>query len=341
MIIADEASGIPDPVFIPLEGAMTQEDNRVLLIGNMTKNSGYFYDTHFHSEIKRAWKKLHWDSRYSTNVASDYPEYMATKYGEDSNVFKIRVAGDPPLDAENTLIPLAWALQCIGNETLDNPEEPLYLGVDVARYGEDKSIILPRKGLKILPWEEFSGMNTIDLAGHIVTTFNDLKAEGAGVDEIGVGGGVVDWLHKLPDGHKIFHGISTSISSSDITKYNRLRDELWIRMRDNCMKMKYSFPAGNKREEEMSNELCNELAQPTYEFNLQGGFKVEGKRKMKIRGVTSPNIADALGLTEYFYSMAYRLWATPKIKMNKKSVQPQAPMYYHRRTGKSKSWMAA
>jgi len=89
LIIADEASGIPDPVFIPLEGAMTQEDNKVLLIGNMTRNSGYFYDTHFHSEIKRDWKKLHWDSRYSSNVSADYPKYMATKYGEESNVFKI------------------------------------------------------------------------------------------------------------------------------------------------------------------------------------------------------------------------------------------------------------
>ena len=48
LIVADEASGIPDPVYIPLEGALTQEDNRVLLIGNMTQNAGYFYDSHFH-----------------------------------------------------------------------------------------------------------------------------------------------------------------------------------------------------------------------------------------------------------------------------------------------------
>ena len=223
----------------------------------------------------------------------------------------------------------------------DNPEEPLYLGVDVARYGEDKSIILPRKGLIIKPWEEFSGMNTIDLAGHVIKTFNDLQAEGAGIDEIGVGAGVVDWLHKRPGGHKIFHGINTAMKSSDTAKYNRLRDELWLGMREKCMKMQYSFPAGTKLEEEMSNELANELAQPTYEFNSQGGFVVENKRKMKIRGVASPNIADALGLTEYFYNMAYRLWSSPKVKEDKKSNQPQPPKYYHQGGKKDKSWMAA
>jgi len=63
LIVCDEASGIPDPVYIPLEGAMTQEDNKCLMIGNMTKTRGYFYDTHFHSELKKNWYRLHWDSR--------------------------------------------------------------------------------------------------------------------------------------------------------------------------------------------------------------------------------------------------------------------------------------
>jgi phage terminase large subunit len=339
LIIADEASGIPDPVFIPLEGAMTQEDNRVLLIGNMTKNQGYFYDSHFHDAIKRDWVRLHWDSRESSNVSADYPKYMATKYGEESNVFRIRVAGDPPLDAENTLIPLAWALQCIGTEVIDNPEEPLYLGVDVARYGEDKSIILPRKGFKVMPWEEFQGMNTIDLAGHVVRAYNDLEAEGAGIDEIGVGGGVVDWLQKRPDGRRIFHGINTATVSSDRNKYNRLRDELWLMMREKCMKMQYSFPAGTLQEREMSDELCNELSQPTYDFNATGGFVVESKRKMKIRGVASPNIADALALTEYFHNIAYRLWKNPTVK-KKRIIQPQ-PAKVFGRGGRRKKWMVA
>ena len=150
-IVVDEASGVPDPVFTPLEGAMTQEDNRTMLIGNMTKNVGYFYETHFEPKLASRWTKLHWDSRDSSNVTKDMVDYFRIKYGEDSNVFRIRVAGEPPLSNDNSVIPLHWARQCLGRDIIVAEDEPLYLGVDVARFGDDDSIILPRVGNIIKP----------------------------------------------------------------------------------------------------------------------------------------------------------------------------------------------
>jgi hypothetical protein len=317
LIVADEASGIPDPVFIPLEGAMTQEDNRVLLIGNMTKNSGYFYDSHFHPELSKPWTQLHWNSKYSTNVKPEYPNYMATKYGLESSVYRVRVEGEPPLEDETTLIPLAWAIQCIGNETIVSEDEPRYLGVDVARYGEDKSIILPRQGLRIHAWQQFQGMNTITLGGHVLETFREIEADGIATDVIGVGAGLTDWLQKRPGGHRVVFGVNVASSSSDRERYNRLRDELWLAMRDKCMNAQYWFPDNTPAEKEMSDELCNELASLTYDFDNQGAFKVESKRQAKLRGVASPNIADALALTEYFHTVAYRMWQTPAAQENK------------------------
>ena len=305
LVIADEASGIPDPVFIPLEGALTQEDNRVLLIGNMTKNSGYFYDTHFHANIRKEWTRIHWDSRESSLVTDEWVSYMKDKYGEDSSVFAVRVKGEPPHEDEKTLIPLAWARQCLGNEIEVAEEEPLYLGVDVARYGEDKSVILPRKGLKIYPWESFQGLNTIDLGGRIEIAYLEQRAEGLAIDEIGVGAGVTDWLRK--ERRLRVYGVNVANKSSDIRKYDRLRDELWWRVREKCMKGLYSFPEGEKGE-----ELCDELASPYYEFNKHGGVIVESKKKMKARGVGSPNIADALCLTEYFSDVAHRIFKERK-----------------------------
>ncbi len=333
LIIADEASGIPDPVYIPLEGAMTQEDNRVLLIGNMTKNTGYFYDTHFHPGISHRWQTLHWDSRKSTNVGGDYVDYMLTKYGEESNVFRIRVAGEPPLEDERTLIPLAWAIQCIDNPVETSEEELLYLGVDVARYGEDRSVVLPRRGLSIYPWDEFQGMNTMDLANIVLATFRENQASGIGIDAIGIGAGVADYLYRKPGGRDFCFEVNVSESSSDPKQYHRLRDELWLMMREKCMKMLYSFPGATAGERTMSDELCNELASPTYEFNNSGAYVVESKKKMKIRGIPSPNIADALGLTEYFFGLEDRLWgkAFQKRKAMKKRQEP-------RRFG-SNAWM--
>lgn len=312
LIIIDEASGVPDPTFVPLEGAMTQADNKVILIGNMTKNSGYFYDTHFHEEIRKDWCCLHWDSSKSSRVDPSMPKYFANKYGMDSNVYRIRVLGEPPLQDDNTLIPLWAAEQCIGNEFEVASDEPLYLGVDVARYGDDASIIMPRRGLKINPWETFHKLNTIDLGGFINQTYQDLDADGCAIDVIGVGAGVADWLEK----HNMenLYQINVSTVSSDVERFDRLRDELWIRVRDNCILGKYSFPDVKVHgdTESLGQQLASELATPRYAFNKQGGYKIESKKEMKIRGLSSPNIADALCLTEYFHNTATRVFNKEK-----------------------------
>ena len=318
LILADEASGISDPVFVPLEGTMTQPDNKVVLISNMTKNFGYFFDTHFHSAISKDWAKFQWDSRKSTNVDKSMPEYFATKYGVESNVFRIRVEGNPPLQDESTLIPLYAAEQCIGNEFEVAEDEPLYLGVDVARYGDDASIIMPRRGLKIFPWETFRKLNTIDLGGFINQTYQELEASGCAIDVIGVGAGVSDWLEK--HNMKNLYQVNVASSSSDIAKYNKLRDELWIRVRDNCLLGKYSFPDvkvyGEK--ESLGQQLASELASVRYKFNSHGGYVVESKKDMKSRGISSPNIADALCLTEYFHNSSTKVFAKEKTELYSK-----------------------
>jgi hypothetical protein len=313
LVVVEEASGIPDPTFVPLEGILTKPDNKVLLIGNMTKNQGYFFDTHFNHEVKKDWNLFHWDSRESTNVDKSMIEYFARKYGVDSNVFRIRVMGEPPLQDDNTLIPLWAAEQCIGNEFEVAEDEPLYLGVDVARYGDDSSIVMPRRGLMIYPWEEFRKLNTIDLGGFINQTYQELGANGCAIDVIGVGAGVSDWLEK--HNLKNLYQVNVANSSSDVTKYNRLRDELWIRVRENCLLGKYSFPDVKTKgdSESLGQQLVNELSSVRYKFNAHGGYVVESKKDMKTRGVASPNIADALCLTEYFHNSSTRVFSKEKI----------------------------
>lgn len=316
MFIVDEASGVPDPVYIPLEGAMTSPGNKLVLIGNMTKNMGYFYDTHFHADISKDWYKIHWKSTESEIVHSSMPEYFARKYGVDSNVYRIRVLGEPPLQDENTLIPLWAAVQCVGEEFDVAEDEPLYLGVDVARYGDDSSIILPRRGLKIFPWETFRKLNTIDLGGFVNQTYQEMEASGVAIDVIGVGAGVADWLNKRNIVN--LYEVNVTHASSDIEKYHRLRDELWCKVRDNCLLGKYSFPDDivegelDGRPETLGNMLANELASVRYSFNTHGGYVVESKKDMKARGIASPNIADALCLTEYFHNTSTRVFASPQ-----------------------------
>jgi hypothetical protein len=129
----------------------------------------------------------------------------------------------------------------------------------------------------------------------------------------------------MKHGHLKCFGVNVARASSDLAKYDRLRDELWLRVRDKCMRSQYQFPGG-----ELGQLLCDELSQPTYSFNAHGGIKVESKREMKTRGVMSPNIADALCLTEYFAPFSNRVFGSKSPKDKKKlrsSVSPDAWMY--------------
>ena len=314
LIIVDEASGVSDPVYVPLEGALTQEDNRVLLIGNMTKNKGYFHETQFHPTISKSWCKLHWDSRKSSNVSKEMIQYFEEKYGIDSNVFRIRIMGEAPLDDSLSFIPLSWGIQCIGNEIEVDETWPLTLSVDVAREGDDVSVILPRRGNKIYPWDQYKEMHTMLLANKIVATFQDLEAHSVGVDSIGVGGGVIDWLQYDPRGLgvKCAFGVNVAEAATDNRKHHRLRDMLWDKVRLNCMTSKYSFPDQMVRRNgvdiNLGHELANELSSVRYSSDRNGAIQIESKREMKSRGVASPNIADALCISEYINPMTMALW---------------------------------
>jgi phage terminase large subunit len=318
LIVADEASGIPDPVYIPLEGAMTQEDNKVILIGNPTKNTGYFYETHFHEKIKKHWHGLHWDSRESSNVSKEMVQFFSDKYGEESNIFRIRVAGLPPLNDDLSLIPLSWALTCIDHPVeVEEEADPLYLGVDVARFGDDRSVILPRQGMNIFPWNEFQGIDTIELSGYVLSDYRELGASGIAIDSIGIGAGVVDQLRRQEGMLRKVFGVNVSWASSNNTKWKILRDELWCRVRDRIRESMYRFPCANADQNKMSQELCNELASVRYKFDRKGAYDIESKRDMKLRGVHSPNIADALCLSEYFSRSATLIWGNKSVQKSR------------------------
>ncbi len=310
LVVVDESSGVPDPVFVPLEGILTSDDNRVLLIGNPTKATGYFHDTHANKRLASKWSLLTWNSEESTNVTGDYIEYMTEKYGEESNVYRVRVLGLPPVEGEDVLIPMAWAQACIDNPISVAEDEVKYLGVDVARFGSDKTVLLPRIGNRIYPWTEFHKIGTMDVAEKVNEKLNDKddNVAAAAIDEIGVGAGVVDWLTKHRMGRRDIFGVNVARKSMKLhrtgePRFASLRDELCWTVREKCEKFAYSFPFS--RDSKISEELVNEMCSLHYEFDKKGRIKVESKRDMKKRGIASPNIFDALMLSEYFQSPSY------------------------------------
>jgi hypothetical protein len=116
--------------------------------------------------------------------------------------------------------------------------------------------------------------------------------------------------------------------------------KLWWRMREKCQRALYSFPSATPQEVEMSEELCNELSALTYDFDAGGAIQVESKRQAKLRGVASPNIADALGMTEYYYSTAHIIFRKKQKKENKRRFVRTLDQYSNKSSGGRNRWMA-
>jgi hypothetical protein len=338
LIICDEASGIVDPLYTALEGALTQDDNWSLLIGNMTKNTGYFYDSHFHTQLSNDWHRLHWRSDLSSNVKQSYCDYMALKYGRDSNVYRIRVLGEPPVSDSRTLIPLDWARQCIGNErNIYQDDDVMYLGADIARFGDDYSVIMPRKGFTIYPWESLQSVDLMVTSDRISLMMDAHDAEGVAIDEIGLGSGVVDYLRRQAGRNSFkISGVNVACKSSKPELFRRLRDELWWKVRENCRLGLYNFPMTKNADGlSIGEELANELASVYYDLDKSSQvIVVESKHDMKRRGLSSPNIADALCLTEYFNTTAEAVWRKPAKDSKKRRVLPGSKSNHNR-----DSWM--
>jgi hypothetical protein len=166
----DEASGVPDGVFKPLEGAMTGMMNFGILIGNMTRAQGYFHDSHF-TKARKFWMLEHWDCEESNldevtgiNTMQAYVRRTAEKYGRDSNFFRIRVKGLPPRSEPDALIPYEWVLAASDREVEPEEYDPVMMGVDCGA-GGDESIVLDRKAEREV--YAVAGRTLLEVAGGI------------------------------------------------------------------------------------------------------------------------------------------------------------------------------
>lgn len=284
LFLIDEASGVPEEVFQVAEGALSTEGAFVVMAANPTRMEGYFYDSHH--KMRDRWAALHWNGEDSPLVSKDYVEDMARKYGAESAIYRIRVKGDFAGNPDG-VIPLDIIESAIGRNV--GVFGPIVWGVDVARFGEDRTALAKRQGntlLEKLKW--WTGKDTMQVAGIIKAEYEATrqKPEVIRVDVIGLGAGVVDRLKEM--GLPV-QGVNVAESPSVQDQYNRLRDELWFRGRE--------WFAGRDVCVPNDESLIAELTLPTYKVLSTGKKQVESKEELKKRGVTSPDLADAFLLT--------------------------------------------
>lgn len=319
VVIFDEASAIPDVIWEVTEGALTDEQTQIIwaVFGNPTRNSGRFRECFPGGKFAHRWKSRAIDSRSVRLTNKEQLQRWVDDYGEDHDFVRVRVRGVFPRQDAVSFIPLELAREAAARQ-LDadiTKGEPVVLGVDVARYGDDVSVIYPRKGrdARSLPPEIYQGLNTVQLAAHIASAMTRYAATMAFVDGGGVGGGVVDNLRRLrvPHMEVQFGAKPDGINLTDPqNKYANKRAEIWGAMRDWLKDGAIPDQLPNYEE-----SLPTEMAAPTFAFNNREEIQLERKDDMRRRGVKSPNLADALACT--FAYPVYRYGRTQDIAETK------------------------
>ena len=192
--------------------------------------------------------------------------------------------------SDTQLIPQSLVNDAMAREPL--PPEPFdekVVGVDVARFGDDKSVIYFRQGRDgaPVPYERLSGWDTMQTAARVADRIHRWGPDAVFVDDGGVGGGVVDRLRQL--GFGVVQGINFGGKSDSPRTGERAankRTEMWINARS-------WLETGCLPRDTL---LSAELTAPMFGYTAQNALGLEKKDDLKKRGIPSPDIADAFAL---------------------------------------------
>ncbi|TNC10848.1 hypothetical protein FF100_22110 [Methylobacterium terricola] len=285
MIICDEAAGIDEQVFQAATGSMSSTNAQFVLIGNPTSLTGQFYRA-FH-ESKDSWSTMHVSCvDFPDRVDPKFLAELEHEYGIDSDQYRIRVLGDFPKSENNTLISAELVESAMNRDIAVDPLAPLIYGLDVARHGGDRSVLIKRRGNVVLDWKIYRGLDLMQLVGHVMAEAQTDNPTEICVDSIGMGQGVSDRLREL---RMPARDVNVAETSAMNPKCDRLRDELWVACRDWLAQRVCKLPEDAT--------LREELCAPTFTYTSLGKIKVESKDSMRKRIRRSPDLADALNLT--------------------------------------------
>jgi hypothetical protein len=224
-------------------------------------------------------------------VSDEFVQEMRERYGEESNAYRIRVLGEFPLADDDTIIPYHLIENATHRDVqIDEENTSVVWGLDVARFGTDKTALCKRQGPVVSEIMAWQGLDLMQTVGRVVAEYEALppsrQPKQILVDSIGVGSGVVDRLNEI--GLPV-RGINVAEAPSMGDTYLNLRSELWFKTKGWLEDRSCKLPKNEK--------LIAELSSIRYSFTSSGKMKAESKDEMRKRGLTSPDLADALCLT--------------------------------------------
>jgi hypothetical protein len=330
LVIIDEAGGVAQGIYDAAESLATNDLARIVAVGNPDDPSSYFEKI---CQPGSGWNVVHADALTSPNfTASEVNKYPAVRalmiregivpssepipekvrdllvtpswvdrrikrWGIDSPLFTSRVRGKFPKVTNNTLIHPHWVALACARDIAPSHTDP-WMGVDVARYGTDHSIIALRLGGNLRIIEDISYGPITELAGKVMFHGRGrINTPVANIDDTGVGGGVTDIL--VEEGYPVFPLISSASCSADEVlpngkpKFFNARSEWWWRMREWLAGYSGTGDDGRLDLDPKDDELIAQLTSIRYKINRHGQIQVESKDEMKARRISSPDRGDA------------------------------------------------
>ena len=324
LVIVDEASGVDEFIYNAIDGVTTANNSKLLLIGNPHGYAGTFYDafhknrTQFHTvhisafdlpafKAQSITENNIQDVEYPDPIPNDEidespkqpndesPHGLSTpkwairvfnSHGPQSSIYQTRVLGQFPDEADDTLIPLRDVEAAVKRQTQIPPDTTPVMGVDVARFGNDKTVIIIRHGPRVIYIDELRKSDIVNTTGAVITAALKYQLKDIIVDEIGVGAGVLDNLKA--DKRFNAQGLNGSNAPSNTEKYLNLRAEVFDGLRQRFADGDISIPNDP--------ELISQMASLTYKYNARGQLQLESKDLIRSSGRQSPDKADAIAL---------------------------------------------
>lgn len=286
LFVVDEASGLAEELWPPVKGALSTDGALLCMVGNPTRGDGYF--ARRFTEDDPAWHCSTVNAEDVDRVTPESIQAWADEFGRDSDVYRVRVLGLPPIGEADGFISGTLVREAMTRE-MPAAEGRLEIGVDVARYGDDKSAIVIRRGLTVVHMSARHGLSNPAVAGWALSEVEARIEPGeravVRVDDSGVGGGVTDLLRQRTD--LPLDVVACNFGGEGDKWYSNATGRWWANVR-RLLQDGMALPANE--------DLARQLTDRLYVVNAKGKIVLEQKEHMKARGVRSPDLADAFVL---------------------------------------------
>lgn len=284
-VVLDEVAQMKPEVWGEIvRPALSDRRGFAVFIGT-PKGMNLFHDLYQRSLTSPGWYGHMWRADQTRVISDD--ELAAVRDELSAAQYRQEFLCDFSASSDDVLIPIDLADEASRRVLTEDDVRgaPKVIGVDVARFGADRSAVCKRQGLYCHPIVSWQGLANDELSDRVANIIQDFAPDAVFID-VGGGTGVIDFLRRW--GHRVTE-VNFGGRPGNELKYWNKRAEMWGEMRD-WLKLGGAIPNDP--------DLKTDLSQPHYGYSDDNSrIKLESKDRIKARGGRSPDLGDALALT--------------------------------------------